>query len=332
MQGRFNNVSIKGIFSVVPKHLIRNEVDYKHAFTEKQISKQVKATGIHTRHVVDKSTSMKDLAISSVKYLLECLNWDKDSIDAIILVTQTPEYVLPSTSFYLHKELGIGKQCACFDINLGCSGYVAGLGIAGGYLQGITKGKKRAILVDADTLSKYIDKLDLSTCLLFGDAATSTAIEIEENNELLYSLNSDGTGYQAIHKYSNSYLKMDGTKVFEFTIGQVVDSILGFMKDNNLQDKDVDYYVFHQAQKFVVSNMAEILNINDNKVLFSLDKYGNTAGASIPITICNNRLLLQEKKEVRLLFAGFGVGLSWGCTYVTMNTECIHDIVTMPDS
>lgn len=323
MDGIIKNINIKGIVSSVPSYI---EDNYKYAkiVGEKRLKKQLRITGIKKRHVSGKHQRASDLCYSAAEKLIEELNWRKKDINVMIFVTQSPNYKLPSTAFFLQKRLGLSNECVVFDVNLGCSGFVVGVQIVSALLQQCSNGGK-GLLILGDTSGKVIsDEKQLNSDILvnrmlFGTAGSATAIEVKENSNIPYMNLSDGNGFEAIISRFNQPNSMDGGAVFEFAINEVSDGLNKFKQKFNIKEDDIDFYIFHQAQKLILDNIEMSCDIPQDKVLYSYGEYGNTSGASVPLTACSNWETLRKKKRVNILFCGFGVGLSWG--YVLAEVE-----------
>lgn len=315
MFGVYKDIAITGIETVFPHTRIQNVQckTYEDALGSRKVKKQIKLTGIDSCYVAQTETT-EDMCVSAAEKLISRLNWNKSEIRGIILVTQTPSFVMPSTAFAIQKRLGIGEDCIVFDMNLGCSGYTSGLTVAGGMLNNMEEGSKMLLLV-GDTLTKCLEKEDYQNRLMFGDAGTATALEKVSDNKMIYMQKSLGENYDKIFmKDSSDYFHMDGMEVFRYTIDQVVGYVREFMERAALQEEDIDYYIFHQAQKYIVDNVVDFVGIEKDKVLISYDTHGNTGGASIPVTIAKHKELFSGKRT-RVLLCGFGVGLSCGIAY-----------------
>lgn len=324
MNGKYNNIAIKAIASAVPEHIINN-IDFAEELGEKRVRKHIRMTGVERRHKLTEKQRASDLAVCAANKVFEHTGWKREDIQALIYVTQVPELEKPATAFILQKRLGIGKNCIVFDVNLGCSGFVAGLQIIAGILH--NSGGKGLLLI-ADGL--YGEKRNnLVDQMLFGDAGCAIAVEVEEGNSMQYVQESDGTRFDVIHKEHGGSGFMNGNAVFAFTIYEVSKSIMSAKELFGVTDEDIDYYVFHQGQKMILSNLSEICNIADEKVLYSIEEYGNTAGVSIPLTLCCHQHLLQKKERLNLFMCGFGVGLSWGSIYTTIESKNILSIQTV---
>ncbi len=331
MFGKIGNIRICGINTVVPKNRVNNMESYAARFGEKKLKRQIRMTGMEERFVAEDGVSSSQLCKEAADRLLEELGWERDTVRALLYVTETPDYVLPSTAFKIQEQLGIHEDCVVYDINLGCSGWIVGMQTIASVMRGIEPdhGKPvRALLLTGSISTSHVAADDFATAMLFGDAGAATALELTVQEEgFCYMQKSDGTGYQHIFMESlESSVQMNGPAVFEFTINQVVDSIGTFMEHFHIQDNTVDFYVFHQAQKFIVENMVELLGCPTEKVISSYASYGNTAAAAIPLTICLHKDTLREKKRVAMMAAGFGVGLSWGAITFFLDTAHIMGI------
>jgi len=339
---RINNVAIKGVSACVPKTIRENRDSYKWGNSESFIN----STGIERLHITDKLTCTSDLCIIAAERLLDELNWERDEINAIIFVTQTPDYVLPATSNIIQSKLGLSQDCYALDISLGCSGWVYALSAISGLMQNGTI--KKGLLLSGDTISKFCASEDKSTFPLFGDAGTATALEYcEDVNPMCFCMHSDGDGFETIiirdggyrnqtsqlsfadKTYGNGIirnrlnLELDGMSVFSFGISKapkVVKELLGKIEKN---ESDIDFFIFHQANLFMNEKIREKLKLKPECVPYSLKDFGNTSCASIPLTLvncCRERLKSSSLKNIG---CGFGVGLSWGAVYFeTSNIKC----------
>lgn len=316
MFGKYDRVAVRGIETVVPEKRIDN-TEYAEQLGGRKVSKQIRLTGIRSCHVSDGTETTETMCTEAAERLLDRLGWSKHEIRGVILVTQTPSCVMPATAFRIQKKLGIGENCIAFDVNMGCSGYTTGLTIAGGLLANLETGSKMLLLV-GDTVTKCLEENDIQTRMMFGDAGTATALETVPNSSLVYMQKSLGEGCDAIFmKDQNDHFHMDGMQVFRYTINEVLSYIREFMERSGFTDGDIDYYVFHQAQKHIVDHVAEFCGIPDDKLLISYEEYGNTSGASVPVTLTVNREKLKTGRG-RVLMCGFGVGLSCGIVYGTV--------------
>lgn len=320
----FDNIAMKGVVTAIPKYVDEcNQPQYAEILGEKKLKRHIKLTGIERRRVVFNEQKTADLAIDAVDELLKQTGWQADSVDVLILVTQSPDLALPATSMFVHKAFDFKRDMVVFDINLGCSGYTTGIQVVSDLLQG--RGS-RAILLTGDIV-RYIPEWKetgeweehISDWLLFGSGISATAIEKVDSHAMYGMQYVNGNGCMDISKEFGKLTRMSGDAVFAFTINDVVDSIRTFMQDIKITDDDVDYYVFHQAQKMILDNVRDILGIPEEKMLVSYKDYGNTSSASIPLTMCVNRGKLEAGAKV--LMCGFGVGLAWSAVYTTLSSD-----------
>ncbi len=322
MFGKYPNIKICGITSVVPTKNVENRDCVSEELSLKKIEKQIRLTGVERRRIFSGEQTASDLATRAAEELLDELNWERDTIKVIVYVTQAPDIEIPSTALLIQNRLGIGTDCLAFDVNLGCSGYVGGIQIVAGLIHQMGG---RALLLASDGRRDGKRK-NAADYLLFGFAGTATAIEAVDHNTLLYQYESDGARWQTIHRKLGGATEMNGNAVFAFTINDVSDSIKQTMEHFSLDETAIDYFAFHQGQKMIIDNLADICEIPLDKMLYSLRDYGNTSSASIPLSICNEAKKLQQKERVRLYLCGFGVGLSWGSTIFDMDTRHIMQV------
>lgn len=349
MAGTINNVKIAGIACAVPE----KTVDYTKLFDifgEKSVKKFVKMTGVKERHIADEKQSSSDLAYEAAEKLIDRLKWKRDSIDAIIFITQTPDYIMPATACVLHSRLGLKEDCIAFDVNLGCSGYVYGVQMAALFMQ--CSDVNRLLLLAGDTLNKVISEEDKSSAMLFGEAGSATAFERGTVNDVMnYMMRTRGDGFKAIITPSGAFrnmegsrerkkcaegiirsdyeLYMNGTDVFNFTIEDVPKTIKEFREYFGIDEDDVDMYVFHQANLFMLKTIASRAEIEVKKMPISIDRFGNTSVTSIPLTLCDACEKLDEHKTLNLICSGFGIGLSWGVISISIDSKmCLPIIYT----
>lgn len=338
----FNNIAIKGIACAVPKTEVSVE-DYIPVFGEDAVLKFKKMTGVNKIHCASVEQTASDLGFVAARELFKFKEIDPKTIGALIFVSQTPDYKLPSSACVLHKRLGLPKECIAFDINLGCSGYVYGLQTIFSCLQ--TSNINRALLIVGDTLSKVISPEDRSAAMLFGDAGAATLIEKDDNAlEIEASYRTDGEGYRSIiiqgnacrnpnsskerslygdgNMRSDNELYMNGTDVFNFTISEVPEIINSFINRGNTYDS----FILHQANVFILKQISRKCKIPIDKLPVSMDRYGNTSVSSIPLTLCD--VYGNKSNEyIRTLLCGFGVGLSWGQVDLRIQTDDILPII-----
>jgi len=324
---KVQNVKITGIAACVPKEVIKNN-------DLSDNTKLLDSIGVKQRHVVLENQSTMDLCVCAAERLIKELNIEKDRIDAIIFVSQTPEYQLPATACIIQNILGLKNNIIAYDVNLGCSGYTHGLFLASSL---ISSGLKNVLLLVGDTISKIVDKEDSSSNLLFGDAGSASIISQKNGSEIDFVLGNDGAGFESIivdsdqnRKTCNKsdYLTMKGAEVFTFTLQRIPNLIKETLSYSDLNSKSINYFIFHQANLFMLKTLAENLDLNFNQFLISIDEYGNTSSASIPITICHNREKIF-KAPGKSLMAGFGVGLSWSSAVSELEDTVILPVMEL---
>ncbi len=302
----FNNAKICGISACVPNNIEKNILT----------SKEKSYLGVSKRYFDKKGfINTSDLCMESAKKILKSLHWKVSEIKFLLFVSQTRDFIFPSTACILQNKLGLKNDIIAYDIPLGCSGFIYGL-FNSFSLAEKTKGK--GLLLVGDMSSKFIDKNDKQNIMLFGDAGSAVAIDFtKKKTNSFFSFGTDGSGSDYIKytsdqfkKFSNSSFTMKGGNVFHYMVKKIPSEIIDLEKKSNSKIKQIDFFVFHQASKFLIEKISEKLNIDRNKVLLSLKDFGNTNSASIPITLLNSRKKI--KKNSKLIFSGFGVGLSWG--------------------
>jgi len=322
-----NKVFIKGIAANVPKNRVDNLAVQGDELAK--MEKTVKGIGVRYRYMSESGECTSDLCYAAAMRLISESGIDINEIGLVLLVTQSADHILPATSCILQHRLGLPEDVMAFDVNLGCSGYVYGLQIASSILQ--NTGKRFALLLAGDTSSEHISKQDQSAVYLFGDAGTATLIEKgNDSNSMRFDFRTMGSGAKHLiiqagasrhpiraesliprlredgNIRADNQLFMDGMEIFNFAISTVVDGLKEFMAPID----EYDAVVFHQANFFMLESMRKMLKIPKDKFLYSLQEYGNTSSASIPMTICKHNP--GTNLNARYLLTGFGVGLSVG--------------------
>lgn len=341
------NVTIKGIYASVPVNVYDNN-DYEYISQEDR-KKLIKLTGIAERRYADKGVTTSDLAVPAAKKLLQDLDWSPGSVDSLIFVSQLRDYILPCTAPILQHKLGLPKSCLSFDIPLGCSGFVYGLSVAASMMQ--QQNNKRCLLICGDVSFQSLSQRDKTTFPLFGDAATVTALEItaDSSQQMYFSLNSDGEAYEVIitpdggarnptTKESLEYtevdgnwrnrlqVRLDGLKLFTFTSNEVANDIRKLCSWSGIELRQIDRLVLHQANKLLNETIRKQLKLDPARVPYSLDRFGNTSSASIPLTIADQMSNFTEK-DYCLGISGFGVGASWASAIITHFNPSYCDII-----
>ncbi|HTA81955.1 MAG TPA: ketoacyl-ACP synthase III [Bacteroidia bacterium] len=344
------NIRLKGIACAVPKQETSNW-DYDF-ITEQERKLLIKTTGVEKRRVVSESgLTTADLGMAAAEKLLKETNTNKEEIDILVFVSQTPDYFLPASSVILQNKLGLSKNCMAFDINLGCSGFVYGLSAIGSIMN--TAKFKKGLLIAGDISSKAAEREDKSVYPLFGDGASATLLEYDATTEkMTISLQSDGAGYEAIIVRDGGMrkpmtkesfnikeiapgisraprnLELNGMDVFNFSVTEVPLNVEDFFKRTNTTAQSYDYFVMHQANLLMNETVRKKLGFPAEKVPYSLTKFGNTSSASIPLTIVSE---LRDKvsRPLSMLLCGFGVGLSWATASIKTNNLICPEIIEL---
>ena len=324
---RIDDIRIAGVSTCVPAAVVDN-TDLGKDFGEQEVRKVVSMAGIQYRHVVDPGVTATDLCFEAASVLLDELGWSRESITGLILVTQSPDYILPSSSCVAHKWLGLGTHCAAFDVGLGCSSYPYGLYIASAMLK--AGGQQRILLLNGDTPSLFVSQEDHATRLLFGDAGSATALELSaESGSSFFSLHSDGSGFDGLiirggafrdrtpQVARDNFLHMDGAGVFNFTIQRVPTLISETLKFAGLAVEDIDCYLFHQSNRFMMKHLIKKSGLPPGRVPIILEGYGNCGGPSVPLSLTVG-LAPGTAPPARAMMLGYGVGLSWGAAVMNL--------------
>ncbi|MGU5708815.1 3-oxoacyl-ACP synthase III family protein [Aeromonas hydrophila] len=333
-----NKASIKGIASYIPEIRLTNE-QLAGDFPDWSVDKIYEKTGIQSRPIASDTDTCSSMAVNAAKKLFEKQNISPDSIDFILLCTQSPDYKLPTTACVVQHELGIPTHVGALDFNLGCSGYVYGLSLAKGLIE--TGQCNRVLLITSELYSRYINKQDKSVRTLFGDAATATLIEgVKVAQDFLtnFVFGSDGSGDKNLivphggslnpinadsyvatpdnsgNVRSPSELYMNGAEILTFTLKSVPVLVNSILSGAKLETTDIDKVVFHQANKFMLDKLRKKTKFTEEQFLVSYEHYGNTVSSTIPLGL---ELALKDGKlhgGDKVLICGFGVGYSWaGC-------------------
>lgn len=343
---RYNGVGITAMSACVPRHVVYNR-DLGYLIPEEEIEKTIQSIGIEERRIADPDVCASDLCYKAAKQLLEDNHIALDSIDVLLFVSQTSDYRIPATAPLLQNRLGLSKNTACLDITLGCSGYVFALSTAFAYAQ--MDGVNRVLLLDGETFSKIVNQRDKVDWPLYGDGATATLIEKGSFGTSTFILRSDGAGEDAVkipggmrnpitvqslvetereegNIRNDLEVYMDGMDVFNFAMSVVPKTIKEVTELTQTNLEDIDYLVFHQANKFMTDFFVKRLRFDINKVPYCIRKYGNTSSTSVPLTMVSE-LYGKIKVGDKIIMAGFGAGLSWGVAQMTMGNVHISPII-----
>ncbi|MBQ8703243.1 MAG: ketoacyl-ACP synthase III [Bacteroidales bacterium] len=345
----FEGVGIAAMAAAVP-HTVINNYSYTDYFPANQVKEVVDKVGVYERRFADADTCSSDLCFDAAERLIADNDIDRNEIDLLVFISQTPDYRMPATSILLQHRLGLKQSCIAFDINLGCAAFCYGLSVVYGMMQ--SGGIRKVLLLDGETRSKVYSPKDRRSAFIFGDAGVAALIERDEKFERsVFSLNSDGSlgdlimikggGYRhpssvetlkerVVDEYGNirndeqGYMR--GGDVFNFVIREVPRDIKRTLEYAGLTTADFDYYVFHQANNFINSYIAKKMKLDTSKIPSTIAKYGNTSSVSVPLTIISE-LKDNMVGEKRLLLSAFGVGMSWATGIVPFVDCRISDIV-----
>lgn len=328
--------NIKGISYYLPEDELSNE-KISEIFPEWSINKISSKIGISNRRIAAKEEFTSDLAVAAGEKFFAEHSIDRSSIDYILLCTQSPDYFLPTTACLVQSRLNIPTTAGAIDINQGCSGYIYGLSLAKGLIA--SEDFNNVLLITAEAYSKFIHPKDKSNKTIFGDAATATLITSATGKATIgrFSVGTDGNGAENLivkhgamryardendelatdtngNAYNNNYLFMNGAEIFNFTLDAVPALIAQTLQKNNVSAEDIDLYVFHQANRFMLNHLRKKLNIAEEKFFIYMENCGNTVSSTIPIALQHALLDEKIKPGSKVLIAGFGVGYSWGGT------------------
>lgn len=345
-------IAVRGVVGAVPTRVARS-ADYT-PLSEAERAKFAAGTGIDERRIVDGGQCTSDLCLAAAETLLARLGWERDSVEALVLITQTGDHPVPATAIVLQHKLGLPTSCAAFDINLGCSSYPYGLAVVGGFMRSL--GLARALLLVGDVSSRLCSYDDKSAWPLFGDAGTATALERDASAEPMhFDLRSDGAGKDAIIVPAgglasrqpatadsfaprdisagiarhDSHLVLKGADIFSFAIREVPPSIQRCAALSGWAPHEVDFVVLHQANKMINDFIRKKTGFSERAVLSTLRRFGNTSSASIPLTLAVHGEQLGG--GARLLLSGFGVGLSWASASLVLQPGTVLELVESDD-
>ena len=298
----------------LPENKLTN-TDLVKLFPEWTEEKIIAKTGIAQRHI-SKSEAAIDLAEQAVKSLFKLEDINSGQVDYLLLCTQSSEYKLPSSACLLQNRLGIPTSAGALAFDHGCSGYIYGLSLAKGLIMGGMA--KNVLLVTAETYSKYVAPEDKSTRTIFGDGAAATLIDVEMANKIgEFSFGTDGSGAEKLI-VRDGRLFMDGPEIFNFTLDIVPKTMEDVLAKNHLTRDDIDLFVFHQANKFMLDTIRKVNGLPRDKFYVNLENTGNTVSSTIPIALKQLDDAGRLKSGMKVMLMGFGVGLSWGATIVTI--------------
>ncbi|QGH66170.1 ketoacyl-ACP synthase III [Xanthomonas oryzae pv. oryzicola] len=338
-----HNVRFAGMATCVPKRVVSNLTDCRPQIRSER-ERLVRNIGIQTRRMASEWQCFSDLAFDATEVLLEKLQWKRDEIDALIVVTQSPDYPIPATAIILQDRLGLSHATVAFDVNLGCSAYPFGINLLGSMIA--AGGVKKGMLLVGDRSANLEDPI-------FSDSGTATALEFSADAPPMYfDLNSDGSGYKAIilpvggqrepvaiqhllpyrenekdRWHQATDLQLDGTAVLSFSTQRVPPAVEKLIAYAGVSKDEIDYFVFHQANRMINETIRKKLGLAVEKVPSTLHDFGNTSGASLPVTMTARINKELESAPKRVLLCGFGIGLSWGTCLVDIDGAVFPDLI-----
>ena len=341
---RYKNVGITAMSACVPKKIVYNK-DLGYLIPQEEIEKIIQNIGVVERRVVDDDVCASDLCYKAAVKLIEDNSIDPNSIDVLLFMSQTADYRIPATAPILQHRLRLSNDTLCMDLSLGCSGYIFALSTAYAYANmGL-----RVLLLDGETFSKIVNRRDKVDWPLYGDGATATLVEKGDFEESIFILKSDGSGKDAViirdgmrnmitpdscvekveedgNIRTGLEVYMDGMDVFNFAMKRVPMSVKEIVEISGTTMDDIDWLVFHQANKFMTDFFVKKLKFDKERVPYCIQKYGNTSSTSVPLTIVSE--LYDKLKDGSLVvMSGFGAGLSWGTARVVFHGCKISPII-----
>lgn len=332
-------MKISGISWCVPEKFETNE-DLVREFGMWTPEKIFRKTGIEKRHIADAGTPASLYhALVGNKFFAEHPDVSRDSIDMLLVCTETRDYIAPATACVVHEQLGLRRTCGAVDYDLGCSGYIYGLGIAKGFIvSGIAN---RVLFITGDVVARYVNKRDKAIRTIFGDGFTATLLEASERDCVTgFDYGTDGSGFRYIiieagatampcspetaveetNRFGNVHSKedvfMDGRKVLEFSVREVPGSVARALSRAGIAWADVDLVVFHQASLLLLERVRDELKVPPEKFVIDMSETGNTISSTVPVALARAAASGRLKKGMKVLVSGFGVGLSWGTALV----------------
>ena len=352
MDLKFRNKKITGILSVLPsKEVLFEDEMGNYSFSIAKSMKLKAAMGFNKKRIVEDGVCSSDLCIHGLTYLFENEKLKKEDIDALILVTQSPDQIMPPTSNIIQGHFGLKQDMICMDINQGCAGYI--IGLIQSFMLLDQEEIKKVVLLNADVLSPKVSKKDRNSNPLIGDGASITIIEKDCNSKEIYcSIKMNGQGAFSLqipaggsrlpsspesavlyedesgNFRSKDHLVMKGDEVFNFVQTEVPPMIESILKKAQLLKEDVDFYMFHQPNQFMLNKLADKIGIQRNKMPSNIvAEFGNASGVTIPLNICFNLVDELKVRDLTLCLSGFGVGLAWGAIIIKLEQKDRKSVV-----
>lgn len=344
-----NSVAIRGIVCSVPGRPL-SVADIGSNFPADEAEKVAKLSGVGTVYRARPGITTSDLCIAAAKRLLQRLEWTPGSVDGVIVITQTPDYLLPNDASVVHAALGLSKSCFAFDVAMGCSGFVYGLWIASQFISGGSA--KRVLLLVGDTLSQVTSPEDRSS-LLFGDAGSAAALEWDPAaTPSTFVTGSDGRGVQTLIVPAGAFrdrgdrpdsyervkdsegnarspreLRMDGWEVFNFAIREVPGLVQAVLSQHGWTKDGLDWVLFHQANKMMIQHLARKIGVPFQKAPINIHRYGNTSGVSIPLLLADDVSQDVVGGPQQMLLVAFGVGYAWAAAALTIGPLAVSEVI-----
>lgn len=341
------NVSLRGVTGTVPDNPVKSSE--LPIFTQDDADTFDRTVGIRNRYIAPDSICASDLCRNAGERLLEALGWEKESVDVLLFVSVTGDYKTPPTSAILQDRMGLSNACFVLDVPMGCCGCMYGITVAGNLLSAGTA--KRALVLVGDTGLRMGSMKDKSRVPLFGDSGTAMALEHDPSAEdILVEMNTLGAGYKALmtphggyrhpitkesfenEDFGNGIIRapkdalINGMDVFSFAISKPPISVKNMLDRLGMdKDKDIDFFLIHQANKLIVDRIVKKLKLDETKVPYNLQEFGNLGGASIPMLMTTNIADALAERPLTLMCSSFGLGLTWGT--MVMKTK---SVVTVP--
>ncbi|MDF2657020.1 MAG: hypothetical protein K0R19_3494 [Bacillota bacterium] len=346
---RTKKVKLRGVCCALPENKKTVFEIGKDYFDEATIEKTTSSIGVKEIYIAEEGVTASDLCFKAAERLIQKLGWEKDTIDGLLFISQTPDYRLPATACILQHRLGLLNDCVAMDINLGCSGFVYGIFTASQFIE--TRTCNRVLVLTGDTLRRHISPKDKGITFIISDAGSAAALEYAEDADPMTIVTySDGSGYKdliveaggarmPITQETGEYysdqdgssrkredLYMNGMGIFTFAVKRVPALLQNVLTEHGWGEENVDLFLLHQANAYMVKYISKRAKIPGHKLPVNIDKYGNTNGSTIPFLICD-LFGGQSGRSNHAVLAGFGVGLSWGAVALTMKDLESADII-----
>jgi len=329
MKTVMKGINVAGISVAVPKNELQL-MSLGQQFGEKEVKRIMMSTGVESVRIAPESVKASDMCLAAAEGLIRKLHVDRSDIDAIVFVSQTPDYRMPATSAILQHRLGLNKKALAFDINYGCSAYIYGLFQASMLIN--AGGCSKVLVCAGDTITRFLDPNDQKVRLVFGDAGSATLVE-KGNHSASFSIMTDGLGYDRLiidkKDGQDDYLFMDGSAIMEFALREVPPIFNDVIQQLSWDKDDVGLVALHQANQFMVDYLRKKLKLPKEKVPVAVKHYGNTGPASIPLVLCHTVDQFSQSQKEKVVLSGFGVGLSWGAVGLSLENTAMLNVIEM---